>query len=134
MCIISEIQCRTLAFRPRLKLAASSAKTRKYVAPALPAALRQMAKARKAAVATAADELQPLGGLASFACLQAREELPVAVAAGMVLGACGRPPEGCHHLQEAVDPPRMGQVEETNEWSTAVHNAGFQVRHSRPQQ
>jgi hypothetical protein len=104
MRIISEIQCRTLALRPRLKLASSAAKARKRAAPALPAALRQRTKTRRVAAIPAADEAQALGGLAAFACVQAREALPVAVAAAMVVGACGRPPDGCHHLQAATGP------------------------------
>ena len=46
MRIISEIQCRVLSTRPRLRLADTAIKARKRRAPALPAALRRTKKAR----------------------------------------------------------------------------------------
>ncbi len=87
MRIISEIQCRVLSTRPRLRLAVTAMKARKRRAPALPAALRRSKKAR--AGPAPAEEPQALGSVADFATHRARMQLPAAVPAGLALGAGG---------------------------------------------
>ncbi len=70
MRIISEIQCRVLSNRPRLRLADTAIKARKSRAPPVPAALRRVKKAR--AGPGPGDEPQAMGAVADFATHRGR--------------------------------------------------------------
>jgi ribonuclease HI len=117
MRVLSEIQCRSLATRPRLKHASSAAKGRKRKAPALPSSLRQRAKLQRH---EQDGEVVSIGNLADFANHKARESLPVRMAAALCVGASGEAPAGCHNLQATNGPfaewgkwakPRNGTVQ-----------------------
>jgi hypothetical protein len=116
MQIISEIQCRVLSSRPRLRFATTAAEGRKRRAPAIPAALRRAKRLRGGAAPSV--EPQARGAVVDFASHWARIHLPPEVAASLVLGAGGRPPEGSHDLV-----PEAGPYTQWGEWLKPANGA-----------